>query len=143
MPKSVQEFPKVPRNDQECPSLAWVLPFIGSDLFILTSMVMPSIIMEVIHMYVSIAIKLSKYLTGLLCIVYQQLIKANVNSFMCDALFTLINKVHGKFTPSALRLYEWFLCLDGCIMLPDGYSCTQMGAICTQMDIEMSQWCSG
>ena len=36
IPKSVQEFPKVPRNDQECPSLAWVLPFIGSDLFILT-----------------------------------------------------------------------------------------------------------
>ena len=65
IPKSVQEFPKVPKNAQECPGLAWVSPFIGSDLFILTSMVMPSIIMEVIHMYVSIAIKLSKYLTGL------------------------------------------------------------------------------
>ena len=38
-------------------------------------------------MYVSIAIKLSKYLTGLACTLYQQLIKANVNSFMCDALF--------------------------------------------------------
>ena len=62
------------------------LPFIGSDLFILTSMVMSSIMMEVIHMYLSIAIKPSKYLTGLLCTLYQQLIKANVNSFMCDAL---------------------------------------------------------
>ena len=72
----------MPKNDQECPSLAWVLPFIGSDLFILTTMVMPSITMEVIHMYVSVAIKLSKYLTGILCIVYQQLIKANVNSFI-------------------------------------------------------------
>ena len=60
---------------------------------------MSSIIMEVIHMYVSIAIKLSKYLTGLLCTLYQQLIKANVNSFMCDALFAQVNKVHAKFTP--------------------------------------------
>ena len=50
-------------------------------------MVMSSIVMEVIHMYVSIAIKLSKYLTGLSCTLYQQLIKANVNSFMCDAFF--------------------------------------------------------
>ena len=104
IPKSVQEFPNILKNDQECRSLAWVLPFIGSDLFILTSLVMPSIIMEVIHMYVSRAMKLSKYLTRFLCIVYQQLIKANVNSFMCDALFTLVNKVHRKFAPSALRL---------------------------------------
>ena len=87
---------KVPKSAQECPSLAWVLPFIGSDLFILTSMVMPSIIMAVIHMYVSIAIKLSEYLTGLLCTLYQQLIKVIVNSFMCDALFTQANKVHAN-----------------------------------------------
>ena len=47
------------------PKLGLVLPFVGSDLLILTSMVMLGITMEVIHMYVSIAIKLSKYLTGL------------------------------------------------------------------------------
>ena len=70
IPKSVQEFPKVSKNDQECSSLAWVLPFIGSDLFILTSMVMASILMEVIYMYVSIGINLSKFLTRLLCTVH-------------------------------------------------------------------------
>ena len=97
-PKANAKMSKIPKSAQECPSLARVLPFIRSDLFILTSMVMPSITMEVIHMYISIAIKLSKYLTGLLCTVYQQLIKANVNSFMCDVLFTQVNKVHEKFT---------------------------------------------
>ena len=58
---------------------------------------MSSIIMEVIHMYVSIAIKLSKYLTGLLCTLYRQLIKANVNSFMCDALLMEVTQVDKKF----------------------------------------------
>ena len=125
---------KIPKSAQECQSLAWVLPFIGSDLFILTSTVMPSIIMEVIHMYVSIVIKLSKYLTGLLCIVYQQLIKVNVNSFICDALFTQVNKVHDKFTPSALRLNEWSLHPDRYAVHPDGYSCTQTGTVHAQMD---------
>ena len=116
MPK-VQE---VPKKEVKCPSLAWGLPFIGSDLFILTSMVMFSITMEVIHMYVSLAMKLSKYLTGLLCIVFQQLIKAHVKLFMCDALSTQVNTVHEKFTPSALRLYDCFLYLDRCILQPDG-----------------------
>ena len=58
IPKSVQKIPKEPKTNQECQSLAWVLPFIENDLFTLTSMVMSSIIMEVIHMYVSIAMKL-------------------------------------------------------------------------------------
>ena len=62
---------------------------------------------------------------------------------MCDALSTQVNKVHAKFTPSALRLCEWFLHPDRCTMLPDGYSCTQMGALCAWTDIEMTQWCSG
>ena len=48
--KRVQEFPIVPKN---APAWLGACPFIGSDLFILTSMVMSSIIMEVIHMYVS------------------------------------------------------------------------------------------
>ena len=52
-------------EEVELPKLGLGLPVIGSDLFILTSMVMSSIIMEVIHMFVSKAIKLSKYLTGL------------------------------------------------------------------------------
>ena len=55
---------KVPKSAQEkSSSQAWGLPFKGITLFTLTSMVMSSIIMEVIHMYVSIAIKLSKYHT--------------------------------------------------------------------------------
>ena len=58
------KVPKVPRSlkglksAQECPSQAWGLPFKGSSMFTLTSMVMLSIIIEVIHMYISIAIKL-------------------------------------------------------------------------------------
>ena len=79
-------------------------------------------------MYVSIAIKLSKYLPGLLCTLYQQLIKVNVKSFMCDALFTQVNKVHAKFAPSALRLKGQSLCpdrhaphLDRCYLHPDGF----------------------
>ena len=60
----VSQVPKVPRSlkvlksAQECPSQAWGLPFKGSSMFTLTSMVMLSIIIEVIHMYISIAIKL-------------------------------------------------------------------------------------
>ena len=50
--------------------------------------VMSSIIMEVIDMYVSIAIKLSKYLTELSMHSVSTFNKANVNSFMCDALFS-------------------------------------------------------
>ena len=58
------KVPKVPRSlkglksAQECPSQAWGLPFKGSSMFTLTSMVMLSITIEVIHMYISIAIKL-------------------------------------------------------------------------------------
>ena len=51
------EMPKVQEVPKESFILAWGLPFIGSDLFILTSMVMSSIIMEVIHMDVSIVIE--------------------------------------------------------------------------------------
>ena len=57
-PKSVQEFQEVPKSAQECPSQAWALPFKGRSMFTLTSMVISSIIMEVIHMYISIAMKL-------------------------------------------------------------------------------------
>ena len=52
--KSAQRVPKV----SECPSQAWGLPFKGRSMFTLTSMVMLSIIIEVMHMYISIAIKL-------------------------------------------------------------------------------------
>ena len=52
-------------------------------------------------MYVSIAIKLSKYLTGLLCTLYQELIKANVNSFMCDVL------LHQGIMNSAILALWW------------------------------------
>ena len=62
MPKCLK-YQRVPKRVQEYPSWAWGLPFIGSDLFILISMMMSSIIIEVMHMYVSIVIKLSK-LTG-------------------------------------------------------------------------------
>ena len=74
------------KNAQECPSQAWVLPFKGSDLFALTSMVMSNISIEVIHMYVSVAMKLFYNSLDFIFIMYQQLIKANVNSFMCDVL---------------------------------------------------------
>ena len=47
---------KVPKS--ESPSQAWALPFKSRSLFTLTSMVISSIIMEVIHMYISIAMKL-------------------------------------------------------------------------------------
>ena len=53
---------------------------------------------------------------------------------MCDALFTQVNKVHTKFTPSALRLNEWFLHPDRITMHPDGYPWTRMGAIRTWTD---------
>ena len=43
---------------KKCPSHAWGLPFEGSPMFTLTSMVMLSIIIEVMHMYISMAIKL-------------------------------------------------------------------------------------
>ena len=86
MPKYLNKGNVSQKVKEEVPKLGLGLPFKGSDLFILTFMVMSSIIMEVMHMYVSIAVKLSKYLTGLLCTLYQQLIKANVNSFMCDAV---------------------------------------------------------
>ena len=49
---------RVSKSVQECPSQAWALPFKGSPMFTLTSMVISSIIMEVIHMYISIAMKL-------------------------------------------------------------------------------------
>ena len=58
------KVPKVPRSlkglksAQECPRQAWGLPFKGSSMFTLASMVMLSIIIEVIHMYISVAIKL-------------------------------------------------------------------------------------
>ena len=65
MPKSktFQKFPKVSKSAQECqkggcPSQAWALPFKGRSMFTLTSMVISSIIMEDIHMYVSIVLKL-------------------------------------------------------------------------------------
>ena len=65
MPKSktFQMFPNVSKCAQECqkggcPSQAWALPFKGRSMFTLTSMVISSIIMEVIHMYVSIVLKL-------------------------------------------------------------------------------------
>ena len=104
------------------PKLGLGPAFIGSDLFILTSLVVSSIIMEVIHMYVSIAIKLSKYLTGLLCTLYQQLIKANVNSFMCDALLMEVILVHEKFNhPCAL-------------MRPEVCRCIRMDVSCVRMD---------
>ena len=106
MPKCLK-YQRVSKSAQECPSLAWVLPFIGSDLFILTSMVMPSITMEVIHMYVSIAMKLSKYLTGHLCIVYQQLIKVNTNSFMCDTVLPQGIRVHLEFISNAVLVLQW------------------------------------
>ena len=57
---------KSARSAQKCPSQAWVLPFKGKVLFTLTSMVMSSITIEVIHMYLSIAMKLFQQLTGLL-----------------------------------------------------------------------------
>ena len=50
VPKVPKEFPRVPKNAQECPSQAWGLPFKGSLMFILNSMVMLSIITEFIHM---------------------------------------------------------------------------------------------
>ena len=46
------------REPKGCPSQAWALPFKGRSLFTLTSMVISSIIMEVIHMYISLALKL-------------------------------------------------------------------------------------
>ena len=51
---------KVPKcvQESESPGQAWALPFKGSSMFTLTSMVISSIIMEVIHMYISIAMKL-------------------------------------------------------------------------------------
>ena len=52
------KVPKVRERERESPSQAWVLPFKGRSLFILTSMVISSIIMEVIHMYISLALKL-------------------------------------------------------------------------------------
>ena len=65
MPESFQNSTKskmclkVPKvRERESPSQAWVLPFKGRSLFTLTSMVISSIIMEVIHMYVSLALKL-------------------------------------------------------------------------------------
>ena len=67
---------KMSKSEKKCPNQALGLPLKGSDLLTLSSMVMSSTIMEVIHMYVSIAMKLSKYLTGLL---YQELIKANIS----------------------------------------------------------------
>ena len=48
----------VPQYGIDYPSQAWGLPFKGSPMFTLTSMVMPSIIMQVIHIYISIAMKL-------------------------------------------------------------------------------------
>ena len=66
MPKCLK-YQIVPKRVQK---LGLGPAFITSDLFTLTSMVMSSIIMKVIHMYVSIAIKLSKHLTGLLCTLY-------------------------------------------------------------------------
>ena len=57
VPRSLKGL-KVPKSAQECPSQAWGLPFKGSSMFTLTSMVMLSITIEVIHMYISIAIKL-------------------------------------------------------------------------------------
>ena len=52
---------------------------------------MSSIIMEVIHMYVSIAIKLLKYLTGFSMYSVSTFNKANVNSFRCDGLLAKEN----------------------------------------------------
>ena len=58
-------------------------------------------------MYVSIAMKLSKYLTGLLCIVYQQLIKVNTNSFMCDAVSPQGVRVHLEFISDVVLALQW------------------------------------
>ena len=70
-------------------------------------MVMPSITMEVIHMCVSIAMKLSKYLTGLLCTVYQQLIKVNTNSFMYDTVLPQGVRVHLEFFSDVVLVLRW------------------------------------
>ena len=68
---------------------------------------MPSIIMEVIDMYVSIAMKLSKYLTGLSCIVYQQLIKVNTNSFMCDTVSPQGIRVYLESISDVVLVLQW------------------------------------
>ena len=79
-------FQKCPKSFQECPSQAWVLSFKGSPMFTLTSMVMSSIIIEVIHMYISIAIKLFNNKLDFQEYCIQQLIKANVNSLKCVSI---------------------------------------------------------
>ena len=115
IPKSVQEFPKVPKNNQECPSLAWVLPFIGSDLFILTSMVMSSIT-HGSHTYVCFysneAVKISDWTFK--HIVF--LIKVNVKSTICEVHSMLFIWVHAKFTFRKPQV----LCPDSQNQCPDG-----------------------
>ena len=69
-------------------------------------------------MYVSIAMKLSKYLTGLLCIVYQQLIKVNTNSFMCDAVSPQGVRVHLELISDAVLALWW--CTDHVSCVPVG-----------------------
>ena len=69
------KYQRVSKSFQKCPSLAWVLLF--------TSMVMPSIIMEVIHMYVSIAMELSTNLLDFHIHIVVS-IKVNVNLTMCN-----------------------------------------------------------
>ena len=71
---------------KECSSQAWVLPFKGSPMFTLTSMVMSSIIIEVTHIYISIAIKLFNNKLDFQAYCIQQLIKANVNSLKCVSI---------------------------------------------------------
>ena len=81
-------------------------------------------------MCVSIAIKLSEYLTGLSMHSVSTFNKANVNSFKCDALFTQVYKVH-SISPQAVRIVlvpgqmhtapGWvFLHPDWCWLRPDG-----------------------
>ena len=74
--------------------------------------------------------------------VYQQLIKANVKSFMCDVLMMDVIKVHAKFSPIASRRYAQFLYPDRCILPLDGYS-LPLGSYILCLDRCGQRWVSG
>ena len=125
-PKSKRvKFPKVNAKIQ---TKRWKkclrVPFIGSDLFILTSMVMSSIIMEVIHMYVSIAMKLT----------YWTFSKVNVNSTMCDFPALQVIKVQEEFTVkhshgARMNSDRCVWCLVGCGWHSDRYKSTTLWCV--------------